>query len=515
MKFLILGLITLLLMVPGTVFAADNIAPIPLQSFKMTTNEIKHNSEFYPTFSSSKFSINLISEYFPDDTKSNRENWFFQTFEASWPREYKDIEILVVYSEYSDNLSFENSFGHAMKDYNQHTSYWKQKTLKDLPPYTICQTGVYGGEQLGICRIANYVVTFQTKNDLDHDFMIEDVLRNLVDTRYDKMKLQHEKLLKSTSIDGKKTLDIKNDLDAGNLYQRSDRNISHFPTVLLHEQDNFDLLEIQFDYKIEEVFNINTGIPFKTLLAIDIFSLDYDSWPKYSRIHSDDYLVLGTTIPGTTDWSVECPSYFGKVINPNIPYSVKACFEIPKNTNYFVFEGAVFSKAIVTTIEEINEVTKTDNTDLESEIIQSSVTVSETSEIVEHIAKQNPTNSGGGCLIATATYGSELAPQVQQLRELRDNSLLSTQSGTNFMNLFNGIYYSFSPVIADYERENPIFKEMVKIAITPMIANLSILNYVDMDSEIEVLGYGISLIILNGLMYVGIPVSVIVVIRKF
>ncbi|GFN40677.1 MAG: hypothetical protein YK1309IOTA_2240001, partial [Marine Group I thaumarchaeote] len=30
---------------------------------------------------------------------------------------------------------------------------------------------------------------------------------------------------------------------------------------------------------------------------------------------------------------------------------------------------------------------------------------------------------GGGCLIATATYGTELAPQVQQLRELRDSSL--------------------------------------------------------------------------------------------
>ena len=55
---------------------------------------------------------------------------------------------------------------------------------------------------------------------------------------------------------------------------------------------------------------------------------------------------------------------------------------------------------------------------------------------------------------------------------------------------------------------------MVKIAITPMITSLSILNYVDMDSETEVLGYGISLIILNGMMYVGIPAIVIVMIRQ-
>jgi len=126
----------------------------------------------------------------------------------------------------------------------------------------------------------------------------------------------------------------------------------------------------------------------------------------------------------------------------------------------------------------------------------------------------NYKSKGGGCLIATATYGSELAPQVQQLRELRDNYLLNTESGTSFMNSFNDFYYSFSPVIADYERENPVFKEMVKIAITPMISSLSILNYVDMDSEIEVLGYGISLILLNIGMYVGIPAIVIMRIRK-
>lgn len=122
--------------------------------------------------------------------------------------------------------------------------------------------------------------------------------------------------------------------------------------------------------------------------------------------------------------------------------------------------------------------------------------------------------SGGGCLIATATYGSELSPQVQQLRELRDNSLLNTESGTSFMNTFNVIYYSFSPIIADYERENPVFKETVKLVITPMISSLSILNHVDMDSESKVLGYGVSLILLNVGMYIGIPAVVVVGIRK-
>ena len=115
-------------------------------------------------------------------------------------------------------------------------------------------------------------------------------------------------------------------------------------------------------------------------------------------------------------------------------------------------------------------------------------------------------DNGGGCLIATAAYGSELAPQVQQLRELRDNTILQTKSGNSFMTAFNEFYYSFSPVIADFERENPIFKEGVKVTLTPMLASLSILNYVDINSEQEMLGYGISLILLNIGMYAGIPV---------
>jgi len=121
-------------------------------------------------------------------------------------------------------------------------------------------------------------------------------------------------------------------------------------------------------------------------------------------------------------------------------------------------------------------------------------------------------SKGGGCLIATATYGSEMAPEIQQLRELRDNSLLQTESGTSFMRMFNDVYYSFSPIIADYERENPLFKEMVKIAITPMITSLSLMEYA--DSESKVLGIGISLIILNGMMYVGIPILAIMRFRR-
>jgi len=128
--------------------------------------------------------------------------------------------------------------------------------------------------------------------------------------------------------------------------------------------------------------------------------------------------------------------------------------------------------------------------------------------------QQEPSN-GGGCLIATATFGSELAPQVQMLREIRDNSLLQTQSGQSFMESFNSFYYTFSPTIADYERQNPVFNEAVKLTITPLLASLSLLNYVDLDSEESVLGYGIGIILMNVGMYFVAPAIIISQIRKY
>ena len=121
----------------------------------------------------------------------------------------------------------------------------------------------------------------------------------------------------------------------------------------------------------------------------------------------------------------------------------------------------------------------------------------------------------GGCLIATATYGSELAPQVQLLREIRDNTVLQTQSGTSFMTAFNQFYYSFSPAIADYERENAVFKETVKLTLTPLLASLTLLQHADIDSEYDMLGYGIGIILLNIGMYFVAPAVLITKIRSF
>ena len=153
-------------------------------------------------------------------------------------------------------------------------------------------------------------------------------------------------------------------------------------------------------------------------------------------------------------------------------------------------------------------------TNPENEVIVLDDNFSEMEETSIDESASNGSQSGGGCLIATAAFGTEMAPQVQFLREIRDNIVLQTESGTSFMTTFNQFYYSFSPTIADYERENPVFKEAVKFAITPLLASLTLLQFADIDSESEMLGYGIGIILLNVGIYFAIPAVFIMKIRK-
>ena len=293
----------------------------------------------------------------------------------------------------------------------------------------------------------------------------------------------------------KETNDIKTEIDIGIMVTVGTSNMGQLKDLQLLENNDYDLLQINYVYQSDEG-NSAADYPFGSMRAVSDFSLDYDSWTPYNFLTTDDATWMGTTLHGSDEWDVECPSYLGKNLNPNIPYTITACYEIPKTVNYFYFENTIFSKSTIIPYDTLR-VTMAQQ---EKETQQEKITQLE--------AEQN----GGGCLIATATYGSEMSPQVQQLRELRDNTLLNTESGTAFMNTFNDIYYSFSPTIADMEREHPMFKEAVKLTITPMISSLSLME--NAETESEVLSIGISVIMLNLAMYLGVPAIVVVGIRK-
>ncbi|WP_455368368.1 CFI-box-CTERM domain-containing protein [[Eubacterium] cellulosolvens] len=79
-----------------------------------------------------------------------------------------------------------------------------------------------------------------------------------------------------------------------------------------------------------------------------------------------------------------------------------------------------------------------------------------------------------GCLIATATYGSEVASEVQFLREYRDEIVMKTFSGREFMKVFNMWYYSFSPKVADFERRCEPIRIVAQYALYPLLGILQI-----------------------------------------
>ena len=117
------------------------------------------------------------------------------------------------------------------------------------------------------------------------------------------------------------------------------------------------------------------------------------------------------------------------------------------------------------------------------------------------------TVGGGGCLIATAAYGTELAPQVQALREYRDTTLLATGPGSAFMSAFSAAYYAFSPHVADLEREHPAFRHTAAALIAPMLHLLQVAAWADPASDASVVAHGAAAALLAAGLYAGIPAA--------
>ena len=130
----------------------------------------------------------------------------------------------------------------------------------------------------------------------------------------------------------------------------------------------------------------------------------------------------------------------------------------------------------------------------------------------------NNSTNNSGCLIATAAFGSELAPQVQQLRGFRDGIALKTMAGSSFMQVFNAWYYSFSPAVADYERQAPWLKSTVQVAIYPLLGILDLSTAVHgalgFSSETAIVGAGLTASSLIGLVYFAPVSAALVATRK-
>lgn len=142
---------------------------------------------------------------------------------------------------------------------------------------------------------------------------------------------------------------------------------------------------------------------------------------------------------------------------------------------------------------------------LVDENFQSIANVATSSLTVEVSTPAPSGGEGGGCLIATAAFGSELAGPVQFLRSFRDEDVLKTVGGQRFMEVFNAWYYSWSPYVASAERGNELLRNTVKAMLYPLIGDLIVARQVygilSFNSELAVIMAGITAGILIGLTY--------------
>src|SRR5215213_8414118 len=132
--------------------------------------------------------------------------------------------------------------------------------------------------------------------------------------------------------------------------------------------------------------------------------------------------------------------------------------------------GYTFSKAGKVTLAANNINSQGESAKIDLAVLQG--TGNTTTTTTTNPQPQQQPSSPSQCLIATAAFGSELFPQVQYLRNFRDHYILSTVSGSAFMDTFNSIYYTFSPQVAEYERGQPWLQGVVKIALYPLVGIL-------------------------------------------
>jgi len=261
---------------------------------------------------------------------------------------------------------------------------------------------------------------------------------------------------------------------------------------------NLDILEKQIDHFGEEQVE-------KMISMIETGDFDH----KFFLVYMDDLLSLKLNLIDSSLKTAEFEINLLEISSVEKQKLINEFRDVAESAKYKItleHESHKSNISLVDSIVDISSVSIPLILDHQEEIEEFGNNVS---NVVVQQVEEN--SKGGGCLIATATYGSEMSQQVQQLRELRDNQLLQTESGTAFMGAFNDIYYSFSPTIADMEREHPMFKEAVKLAITPMISTLSLME--NAETESEVLSIGISVIALNLAMYLGVPAIVVIGIR--
>jgi hypothetical protein len=117
----------------------------------------------------------------------------------------------------------------------------------------------------------------------------------------------------------------------------------------------------------------------------------------------------------------------------------------------------------------VTTVSTTGGSTVTSTLTSMGTTTIRTTETTTSVQSFMPPSLPSRCVIATAAYGSELAPDVAYMRYVRDDLIGSSILGRTLVVVFNEFYYSWSPAVAEWIAGSTLLMAVFRLLLLPLV----------------------------------------------
>jgi len=214
---------------------------------------------------------------------------------------------------------------------------------------------------------------------------------------------------------------------------------------------------------------------------------------------------LTTTIPVTSFSTIATVNTTGTATTTTtIPYTLLLTTFFGTSTSY-IYTVTVTTAATTTSYASTAIAVSYTTTGITATATSTSISTTTSSTTTTTTVVVSRTTTPGRCLIASAAYDSDLAPHVQFLREFRDQKVMDSFAGSQFMSVFNAFYYSFSPTVAQAISTSENARAVTRGLLAPLLGSLYVgrvaLDLFPIRSDFDIVVAGLISSALIGVLY--------------
>jgi hypothetical protein len=214
---------------------------------------------------------------------------------------------------------------------------------------------------------------------------------------------------------------------------------------------------------------------------------------------------LTTTIPVTSFSTIATVNTTGTATTTTtIPYTLLLTTFFGTSTSY-IYTVTVTTAATTTSYASTAIAVSYTTTGITATATSTSISTTTSSTTTTTTVVVSRTTTLGRCLIASAAYDSDLAPHVQFLREFRDQKVMDSFAGSQFMSAFNAFYYSFSPTVAQAISTSENARTVTRSLLAPLLGSLYVgrvaLDLFPVRSDFDIVVAGLISSALIGVLY--------------